>query len=70
MIDPALRLEKMIAVVGSHGHTYTATVLGYSISADVALMRRVVGAEMGVKAAGGVYDTAVKSALATGTFPA
>ena len=29
---------------------------GGATAADVALMRRVVGAEMGVKAAGGVRD--------------
>jgi deoxyribose-phosphate aldolase len=40
---------------------------GGATAADVALMRRVVGAEMGVKAAGGVRDLAgVKAMLAAG----
>jgi deoxyribose-phosphate aldolase len=40
---------------------------GGATAADVALMRRVVGAEMGVKAAGGVRDLdAVKAMIAAG----
>ena len=36
---------------------------GGATAADVALMRRVVGAEMGVKAAGGVKDFASLEAM-------
>ena len=36
---------------------------GGATAADVALMRRVVGAEMGVKAAGGVRDFAALEAM-------
>ena len=40
---------------------------GGATAADVALMRRVVGAEMGVKAAGGVRDLeGVKAMVAAG----
>ena len=39
----------------------------YATAADVALMRRVVGADMGVKAAGGVRDLeGMKAMLAAG----
>ena len=42
------------------GADYVKTSTGFgpggATAADVALMRRVVGAEMGVKAAGGVRD--------------
>jgi deoxyribose-phosphate aldolase len=43
--------------------TSTGFASGGATPADVALMRRVVGAEMGVKAAGGVRDLAAMNAL-------
>jgi len=43
--------------------TSTGFASGGATPADVALMRRVVGAEMGVKAAGGVRDLAAMKAL-------
>ena len=43
--------------------TSTGFASGGATAADVALMRRVVGAEMGVKAAGGVRDLAAMNAL-------
>jgi deoxyribose-phosphate aldolase len=53
------------------GADYVKTSTGFgpggATPADVALMRRVVGAEMGVKAAGGIRDFAgVKAMLAAG----
>jgi deoxyribose-phosphate aldolase len=53
------------------GADYVKTSTGFgpggATAADVALMRRVVGAEMGVKAAGGVRDLdAVKAMIAAG----
>ena len=43
---------------------------GGATAADVALMRRVVGAEMGVKAAGGVRDLeGLKAMVAAGATP-
>jgi deoxyribose-phosphate aldolase len=53
------------------GADYVKTSTGFgpggATAADVALMRRVVGAEMGVKAAGGVRDLAsVKEMIAAG----
>ena len=43
---------------------------GGATAADVALMRRVVGAEMGVKAAGGVRDLeGLKAMVAAGAYP-
>ena len=47
--------------------TSTGFASGGATAADVALMRRVVGAEMGVKAAGGVRDFAgMKAMIAAG----
>jgi len=47
--------------------TSTGFASGGATAADVALMRRVVGAEMGVKAAGGVRDLdALKAMVAAG----
>src|SRR5207253_5045624 len=47
--------------------TSTGFASGGATAADVALMRRVVGAEMGVKAAGGVRDLdSVKAMIAAG----
>jgi deoxyribose-phosphate aldolase len=47
--------------------TSTGFASGGATAADVALMRRVVGAEMGVKAAGGVRDLdGVKAMIAAG----
>jgi deoxyribose-phosphate aldolase len=47
--------------------TSTGFASGGATAADVALMRRVVGAEMGVKAAGGVRDLeAMKTMIAAG----
>src|SRR3954451_24496451 len=47
--------------------TSTGFASGGATAADVALMRRVVGAEMGVKAAGGVRDLdAMKAMIAAG----
>ena len=47
--------------------TSTGFASGGATAADVALMRRVVGAEMGVKAAGGVRDfEGVKAMIAAG----
>jgi deoxyribose-phosphate aldolase len=53
------------------GADYVKTSTGFgpggATAADVALMRRVVGAEMGVKAAGGVRDLeGVKAMIAAG----
>ena len=53
------------------GADYVKTSTGFgpggATAADVALMRRVVGAEMGVKAAGGVRDLeSVKAMIAAG----
>ena len=53
------------------GADYVKTSTGFgpggATVADVALMRRVVGAEMGVKAAGGVRDfAALKAMVAAG----
>ena len=53
------------------GANYVKTSTGFgpggATAADVALMRRVVGAEMGVKAAGGVRDLdSVKAMIAAG----
>src|SRR6476660_3389901 len=45
--------------------TSTGFASGGATAADVALMRRVVGAEMGVKAAGGVRDLEVMKAMIT-----
>jgi len=47
--------------------TSTGFASGGATAADVALMRRVVGSEMGVKAAGGVRDLeSVKAMIAAG----
>jgi deoxyribose-phosphate aldolase len=47
--------------------TSTGFASGGATAADVALMRRVVGAEMGVKAAGGVRDfEGMKAMIAAG----
>ncbi|MEO8075196.1 MAG: deoxyribose-phosphate aldolase [Acidobacteriota bacterium] len=47
--------------------TSTGFASGGATAADVALMRRVVGAEMGVKAAGGVHDLeGLKAMVAAG----
>ena len=47
--------------------TSTGFASGGATAADVALMRRVVGAEMGVKAAGGVRDLeGLKAMVAAG----
>ena len=43
--------------------TSTGFAAGGATAADVALMRRVVGAEMGVKAAGGVRDLQALTAM-------
>src|SRR5207247_8052871 len=53
------------------GADYVKTSTGFgtggATAADVALMRRIVGAEMGVKAAGGVRDLdALKAMVAAG----
>jgi deoxyribose-phosphate aldolase len=53
------------------GADYVKTSTGFgpggATAADVALMRRVVGADMGVKAAGGIRDlTALKAMVAAG----
>ena len=53
------------------GADYVKTSTGFgpggATAADVALMRRVVGAEMGVKAAGGVRDLeGMKAMIAAG----
>lgn len=61
--------EKVTACVlaKAAGANYVKTSTGFgpggATPADVALMRRVVGAEMGVKAAGGVRDLAALKAL-------
>ncbi len=61
--------EKVSActIAKAAGASYVKTSTGFgpggATAADVALMRRVVGAEMGVKAAGGVRDYAVMRAL-------
>ena len=65
--------EKVAActVAKAAGADYVKTSTGFgpggATAADVALMRRVVGAEMGVKAAGGVRDLeSVKAMIAAG----
>ena len=65
--------EKVTActVAKAAGADYVKTSTGFgpggATAADVALMRRVVGAEMGVKAAGGVRDLeSVKAMIAAG----
>ena len=65
--------EKVTAcqLVKAAGADYVKTSTGFgpggATAADVALMRRVVGAEMGVKAAGGVRDLeSVKAMIAAG----
>src|SRR5689334_12645093 len=55
------------AAGGDYVKTSTGFGPGGATAADVALMRRVVGAEMGVKAAGGVRDfDSVKQMIAAG----
>ena len=55
------------AACADYVKTSTGFGPGGATAADVALMRRVVGAEMGVKAAGGVRDLeAVKTMIAAG----
>jgi len=59
------------ALAKAAGADYVKTSTGFgpggATAADVALMRRVVGAEMGVKAAGGVRDLdSVKQMIAAG----
>ena len=55
------------AAAADYVKTSTGFASGGATAADVALMRRVVGAEMGVKAAGGVKDLdAVKAMVAAG----
>ncbi len=59
----------MLAKAASADYVKTSTGFGPggATAADVALMRRVVGAEMGVKAAGGVRDLdGVKAMIAAG----
>ena len=65
--------EKIAActVAKAAGADYVKTSTGFgpggATAADVALMRRIVGADMGVKAAGGVRDLeALKSMVAAG----
>jgi deoxyribose-phosphate aldolase len=65
--------EKVTActIAKAAGADYVKTSTGFgpggATAADVALMRRVVGAEMGVKAAGGVRDLeGVKAMIAAG----
>src|SRR5437879_8150575 len=65
--------EKVTActIAKAAGADYVTTSTGFgpggATAADVALMRRVVGAEMGVKAAGGVRDLeSVKQMIAAG----
>jgi deoxyribose-phosphate aldolase len=65
--------EKVTActIAKAAGADYVKTSTGFgpggATAADVALMRRVVGAEMGVKAAGGVRDLeSVKAMIAAG----
>ena len=58
-----------VAKAAGADYVKTSTGLGPggATAADVALMRRVVGAEMGVKAAGGVRDLeSVKAMIAAG----
>jgi deoxyribose-phosphate aldolase len=65
------RLEKIIACLISQaaGADFVKTSTGFGIGgatiADVELMRRVVGAEMGVKAAGGIRTYADAMAMIT-----
>jgi len=55
------------AAAADYVKTSTGFASGGATAADVALMRRVVGAEMGVKAAGGVKDLdALKAMVAAG----
>jgi len=55
------------AAAADYVKTSTGFASGGATVADVALMRRVVGAEMGVKAAGGVRDLeSVKAMIAAG----
>jgi deoxyribose-phosphate aldolase len=65
--------EKITActIAKAAGADYVKTSTGFgpggATAADVALMRRVVGADMGVKAAGGVRDLeSVKAMIAAG----
>ena len=65
--------EKVAAatIVKAAGADYVKTSTGFgpggATAADVALLRRIVGAEMGVKAAGGVRDLAgVNEMIAAG----
>ena len=65
--------EKVAActIARAAGADYVKTSTGFgpggAAAADVALMRRVVGAEIGVKAAGGVHDYAsLKAMIAAG----
>jgi deoxyribose-phosphate aldolase len=61
--------EKVTAatIVKAAGADYVKTSTGFgpggATAADVALLRRVVGADMGVKAAGGVKDLAAVNAM-------
>jgi deoxyribose-phosphate aldolase len=55
------------AAAADYVKTSTGFASGGATAADVALMRRVVGAEMGVKAAGGVRDLeGMKAMIAAG----
>jgi deoxyribose-phosphate aldolase len=55
------------AAGADYGKTSTGFAAGGATAADVALMRRVVGEEMGVKAAGGVRDLeSLKAMVAAG----
>src|ERR1051325_8110769 len=61
----ACKLAK--AAAADYVKTSTGFGPGGATAADVALMRRAVGAEMGVKAAGGVKDLdALKAMVAAG----
>jgi deoxyribose-phosphate aldolase len=75
IIEAALLTEEekvaacTLAKAAGAGYVKTSTGFGPggATTADVALMRRVVGSEMGVKAAGGVRDyEAVKAMVAAG----
>ena len=52
----ALTIAEGRAMVDAVEAIAAAAIAGGATAADVALMRRVVGSEMGVKAAGGVRD--------------
>ena len=71
IIEAALLTKKVTASTLSKaaGADFVKTSTGFGpagTAADVALMRRVVGADMGVKAAGGVGSAGLNAMVAAG----